>query len=702
MDPTTTQSEIAMPPLKTLLRTAGQVLRIDAITDGDKLWLTDVASTESRTCRWPALRVAMGNGIILLAEEDAVEAAQLTPVHLRSDEQALIEGIPVPFRTEKAVGIMLSKRKWLKALERHGVATFNPTPRLRAVIKDVEHELQEECPFGVDTLYQAARAVRRNEGNHRSLLPQFHLRGGPGGRRLHPEVERIIDKALEQAADPSSGMLRAVKVHNAVNSMIQLHNGVIAIVERPDYVMTVPQTPDAETQKRALDVPSLPTVTRRFNDRFTPYAICVRNEGKKRADQKFREHGARIRVDQALDIVHYDDTDTAVFLIDPKTGLPWGRCWLTAGVDEHTSAVLGCSMSERPRSSESAFEAVVHGIYPKDPRSPDFSLCRGKWEWYGQHGIVNLDNASYNATLQLQASVLEFDSEIAFSRPHHPTDKPDIEHFNHRLKAEFIQDLPGWVGPKEDRELLDVGLGSAVMPIDLFRKRLFAWIVDEYSNKPCGWQGKTPREAWREQFRDTTPLLPRRSPSQELMGTIFQPLTFRDSGGLLRMRLRYQSPQLEELRKRLGARATVWTRYMPSDLSYVYVLDPLSKNYLKVPCIEDSRYVHGLTNYQQSLILKKARLMKFRSPGLVQMYEARQVLVKDTKELLKSKKMRNRKLGYLVEKSGLESPSGDIQDAAEVRPTTPLIVNVMVTAVENMVADVDEVEFERDEEMELE
>ena len=84
------------------------------------------------------------------------------------------------------------------------------------------------------------------------------------------------------------------------------------------------------------------------------------------------------------------------------------------------------------------------------------------------------------------------------------------------------------------------------------------------------------------------------------------------------------------------------------------------------------------------------------------MYEARQALVTDTKDLLKSKKMRNRKLGYLVEKSGLDAPHGDIQDVVDVRSTTRLIVNATVTAVEDMVADVDEVKFERDEEMELE
>lgn len=682
MNPSTEVAEISMPSLKTLLRVGGVVCRIDAITEGDKLYLTDVASTESRSCHWPALRSAMSRGVVSLAEDSAVEQALMVPVHLRAGEQSLIEGIPVAFRTKKALGVMLTKRRWIHALQRHGVVNFNPSDFLRAVIKDVEHEFRESCPYGVDALYEAARTLRRNQGDHRSLLPQFHLRGGPGGRRLDPAVERIVDQALEQAANPASGKLRAVKVHNTVNAMVYLHN--------------------AGNAGTALEVPSVPTVTRRFNDRFTPYAVCVRNEGKKRADQKFREAGARIRVDRALDIVHYDDTDTAVFLIDPRTGLPWGRCWLTVGVDEHTSAVLGYSLSERPRSSESAFEAVVHGIYPKDPGSPDFSLCRGKWEWYGQHGIVNLDNASYNATLQLQASVLEFDAEIAFARPHHPTDKPDIEHFNHRVKFEFIQDLPGWVGPKEDRELLNVGLGSAVMSLDEFRKRLMAWIVDEYSNNPCGKEGKTPREAWREQFLDTAPLLPRRRPSQELMGTIFQKLTFRDSGGLLRMRLRYQSPQLEELRKRLGARAEVWVRFLPSSLSYLYVLDPLSKNYLKVPCIEDIRYVQGLTNYQQSLILKKARLMKLRSPGLVQMHEARQALVADTNELMKSKMLRQRKLGYQVHKSGLDVPTEETSELVDVPAHKPLVIEAMVSAVEYMVAEMDEVEFELDEDMEAE
>lgn len=676
------EPEIPMPVPKTLLRAAGVVLRIDAITEDAKLWLTDVASTQCKTCDWSQLQAAMRQGIVSIVDETAAVQALLVPVHLRAQEQRLIEDIPAAFRTEKALAVMLTKRRWILELERQGVKNFNPSPFLREVIRDVEHKLQEKCPYGLDAIYLAARTLRRNGGDHRSLLPQFHRRGGPGSHRLDSAVDRIIAQALDDAENPASGKLRPVKIHRAVEVMVRTHN--------------------AASAQALISTPSLPTITRRFNERFDPYVVCVRNEGKKRADQIFRETGSRIRVDQALDVVHYDDTDTATFLVDDRTGLPWGRAWLTAGVDENTAAVLGCALSERARSSESALEAVIHGIFPKDHNRPEFAKCRGKWEWYGQPGIVNLDNASYNATLQFQASVLEFDTEVAFARPHQPTDKSDIEHFNSRVKSEFIHDLPGWVGPKEDREMLDVGLGSAVMTLDDFRQRLFAWIVDEYSNKPCGKFGKTPREAWREQFQELPPLLPRKRPSQELMGTIFQKLTFRDSGGLLRMRLHYWSQDLADLRKKMGANAEVMLRYLPSSLAFLYVLNPFTKNYLKVPCTDDARYVEGLTNYQQSLVLKKARLMKMRAPGLTEMYKARQALISDTKELLSSKKLRQRKLGYQIHRSGLTDVSGVQPESSAVHKLETKFREVMVSAVEDMVTDVDEVELEMDEEMELE
>lgn len=671
---------IEMPQVKALLRASGVVCRVDKIDSNNAFWLTDVASTQTRRVSWDSLRTAMEQGVVRSAFSADADQALLVPIHLRSDAEKIFKSIPVAFRTDKAVAVMFEKQRWLAAIEKHGLEYLNPSRRFAAVLKDVERQLKEKCPYGMDALYLAHRTMKANEGDVRSLLPQFHLRGGGGGSRLFDEVEALMKEALDEAEDPSSGKLKAMKTYRALVVKLMLHN---------------------RTAERPRKCPSLPTVTRRFKERFSPYVICVRNEGKRRADQKYRETTPRVRMDRALEIVHYDDTDTAVFLTDERTGLPWGRAWLTVGIDEATQELHGMALSERARSTESAFEAVLNGIYPKNHDSVDFARCKSKWEGFGQPGIVNLDNASYNATLSLQASLLEFGIEVAFARPHHPTDKSDIEHFNHRFKAEFIQDLPGYVGPKEDREKLKDGMGSAVMTKREFRQRLLAWKNDEYSNTPNDRTGLTPREAWRAQFVDLPPPLPRHSPAQELMGTIIQELKFRDSGGLERMKLNYQSGPLAELRKRLGARAKVVVRYKPSDLSFIYVLNPFTKNYLRVPCASDPRYVVGLTNYQQHLVLKKVRLMKLASTGLPAMYEARMALVKDTKDLLKSKKMRQRKRAYQTLESGLIVPGGEFETVVPQK-SSPLIIDVMVTAVEDMVADLDETEFEFDEEVEAE
>lgn len=112
--------------------------------------------------------------------------------------------------------------------------------------------------------------------------------------------------------------------------------------------------------------------------------------------------------------------------------------------------------------------------------------------------------------------------------------------------------------------------------------------------------------------------------------------------------------------------------------------------------------MQGMSNYQQHLVLKKVRLLKLQSRSLDAMYEARQTLVKDTKELLRSKKMRQRKLGYQVHASGLQSPEDHQRGDASLAKAQSLTVNAMVSAVEDMVTDVNEIEFELDEEMELE
>ena len=386
-----TEGEFSLAP-GMLLQAAGVTFRISEDSTPSTVFLVNIHTHDARSCTPDELREAIRGKTVRALPLSQLAQAALVPIHLRDDDRRLIESIPAFMRSDAAIRDLFIKRKWVKLLREHGVKSFVPDAYLAASVAEVEHKTGEKCPIGIHTIYDAARALRRNDDDPRALLPHYHLRGGPGGHRLDPRLEQIIANALEAAASPSAGRLQASRIHDAVVSQVKQVN------------RAAPQDP--------LPFASVPTVTRRFKDRFTAYEICVRNYGSDRADSEFRQAGVRVRAERPLDVVQYDDLNTGVFMIDERTRLPWGRCWLTSGVDECTAAPMGMSMSERPRSTESALEAVILGIFPKDHSQPDFADCAGKWEWYGHHGLITFDNASYNETMRLQASVLEFGGEV--------------------------------------------------------------------------------------------------------------------------------------------------------------------------------------------------------------------------------------------------------------------------------------------------
>lgn len=652
-----------------LMRSAANAYRVTEATTAAEVFLQDVATMEVRSCTTEYMLEALRQGVVSRVSGTIQLAPLVRPEQPKGDE-AIIANIPEFMLSAAASKVLLAKHHWIKRLRRQGLRVFRPGPELTMALKEAEHSSKEVCPFGQDTLYRSWLTLRKYQGSVRSLLPKFHLRGGRGGHRLEPEVESIISNALEVVAGNKEKILRPSTVHDRVATLVGQFN-----LHRP--------------AEESLRVPSVPTVTRRFNERFTAYEIAVRRFGKKRADRMFRENLPRVRATHALDVVQYDDTDTCVFLIDSRTGLPWGRCWLTAGVDEYSGMVVGKEMSEASRSSVSALGAIVNGIFQKNHSADEFADCKNQWEAFGHHGLIVLDNAPYNASETIELSVLEFESEIELARPFHPTDKPDIEGFNHLLKSGYVSKLAGWSGPKEDRELLEEGIGGAIMTMTDFARGLNRWILDDYSNKPRS-TGRSPRELWRGSFAEHPPLVPRRQPSHELMLTEHRELTFRDSGGLLRNGLRYHSDELAVLRRRLGNGATVKVRTLPHNVGHLFVLDETTGHYLKVHCSE-TRYVAGMTEIQQSLIMKICRERKQKSPNMAEMQAARDALVDDTRRLSTSKKMIERKRAARAVKAGVDLTDGTKASAASKRAADKIVV---MTELEDLMVRLGEVKLD--------
>lgn len=202
-------AEISMPPLKTLLRVGGVVCRVDAITEGDKLYLTDIASTENRTCHWPVLRSAMSRGVVSLAEDLAVEQALMVPVHLRAREQSLIEGIPV---TGNSYGTLL------RCIDEGGIPgasytvdlakgkkTFNIPP---AVYRSIVQAMQQ-----TDTIEAGAAQLGCSVDAMRGLVASGCVtarklaltRHGRNGDRVCPADLRSFAEFLFRAAKTEDG-----------------------------------------------------------------------------------------------------------------------------------------------------------------------------------------------------------------------------------------------------------------------------------------------------------------------------------------------------------------------------------------------------------------------------------------------------------------------------------------------------------------
>lgn len=568
------------------------------------------------------------------------------------DLARILSEVPVGLMSEASQRVFIDKHTWLNALRRSGLDQLRNDDYSRLFLKDLERRLGEECPYTIATLYKASLKLRNEGDDPRALLPRFHLRGGPGRSRLHPLVSATIEDVIEAAAAERNEIITVESIWRDVLSAIQRIN-----FERG---------PDVEP----LAPPSRESVARRLHARVSAYDLCVRRYGRKYADQKFREMGARVRAERPLEVVEYDDMDTACFLVDEVTGLPWGRAYTTAGVDQCLGAPMAVEIGDEPRSRWSLASAIKMSIFPKDMTLPEFSSCVGSWECYGLPGVAILDNASYNDCYSIISQFAAVGVEVCLAKSFHPTGKCSIEHLNGVVKSQYISKLPGWCGRAATREKFAAGLSSAVLTLGEFRRGLYKWIVDEYMRIPRT-DGRAIVDRWRAAFRQSSPLLPHFQPDDLVFCTLPHRVGLRSSGGVLHLNLRYQSEALAALRRKIGWRAMVDIRVNPMDLKTIYVFDPLSRHYLRVPCIDCEGYANRITESQQRLIIKQCKRNRIFHPSFGQMVQAREQIVDEAGRLAKSKKVQQRKQSYRARDMDVNE-SSELHEAEAVHEETYL------------------------------
>lgn len=651
------------------LEDSGIRLLIDDKVDG--LWiLRNVNSNETRT---------VGDQFLI----DAIHKCQLSlPEHVSqriSDPNLLSssERGRINARQESSIAVrqMLEKRAWIDGLRAKGIDKIVDEAWVRSAIDHLARgELSGLKRYAISTLADAARLLEKANGDWSQLVPHFSGRGGPGIARIDSRADRVINQVIQEIkADPKRRIVKEDIYTSVIDEINSINLG----------------SPDGP-----IAVPGNTTMARRISEQFSAMEILARNTSSKHARKINRENSyPRDVAEFPLLISEYDDLNTENFLIDGTNGLPFGRAFLTQGVDQNTRVPLGFDFSHEPRSYDSGMGALLDSLLPKDLSRPEFQGCKHPWIGYGNQGMPLLDNASYNFSKSMELRTNDLQMLLAGARPYGPTEKCAIEHHNAITLTDFCAKQPGYCGSKDDDDRTKNGMNSAACTVADFKSNYVKWITGEFLNKP-GIDGWTPKQRWERHFKNHGPAVRWSREQVALFRLRPRLLRFRASGGIKRLNLVYNSKELMVLRKRLGASAQAMVHIDRHDLTYIKVTDPYTNKLIHVPCTTSHRYVSGLTEYQQVLILKTARQRGRKNPSLGEMIEARVELRDLVNKQMASAKAARRKYAMRVGKIEQLGPELIDPTVDSMPVSKPKIIEQVITNLEFNIIELEKVELE--------
>jgi len=642
--------------------------------NGDVYWiLRNVETNETRRAPESLLIDAILSGALTFTQSNS--QSLIASSALKSSELGRINA-----RRESTIAVnhMLLKRGWIDGLKRKGIDRIVDEPWVRSAMNDLERgHLKNFRRFSIGTLAEAARQIARNGGDWSQLVPSYSERGGPGVSRIDHRAEGEINRILEGIKLDETKKIVKTEICDSIRTAINALN----LAKREDLIQ----------------LPGDTTICRRIDALFPASEISSRNVSKRYSNKEYRDHSSpRDVAEYPLLVAEYDDLNTENFLIDDQNFLPFGRAHLTQGVCQNTGVPLGFDLSHEPRSYDSAVGAILDSLLPKDRSRPEFSSCKDPWIGYGVQGSILVDNASYNLSKSMDCRKEDVKLLLAGARPFGPTEKSTIEHHNAMTLKGFCANQPGYCGSKEDPERSKNGMDTAACTVTDYKRNYVMWVTGVLLNKPRkdGW---TRKQKWQAFFKDHGPAV--RWTREQLTLFRLRPRLhhFRESGGVLRLNLTYNSDELKVLRKRLGATAEVMIHIDRHDLTYIKVTDPFTRKLIHVPCTASHRYAFGITEYQQTLVLKLARERGQKNPDLQAMVQARvdirQLVLQSIASVKTARRKFAKRVGPMAE-YGLNIESIRTSDTKSKQPKKPDFVEQVITNLEWDIIRLEEVELE--------
>lgn len=484
-----------------------------------------------------------------------------------------------PTRREKPV-VDHAPEQWEEAKVRRAyvVAALevpNSRARLVPVIQEIWEKLrQPQKPPNAATVIRWKNRYQR-AGKDITVLIEQTERKGNHASRYPKELEDFIHKAIdEKYLCPERGTIQDTLDHAS------------ALVLRENHL-----------RPEALQLP-LPTrrLMKRIIDAIPAFDRYAARHGRTAAVKRFRSVQAHRTTAAPLERAEMDHTLLDMMVIDDHSGLPLGRPWITACIDDYTRCILGIFISFEPPSHFTVARCLKQAFLPKIQLLEDFPAIKNGW---GAHGVMRelvVDNGTEFHSVSLENACYSLGIEIHYSARKTPWFKGKIERFMGTLNRAIAHGSPGTTFQNIfDKEEYDPSK-HAVVRYSVLKEIVYTWVVDVYHQQVHRTIGMPPALMWARNIAPETILVPD-DPARldALLGrSETRRLTHK---GIELYGLLYNSHELTDLRRKLGDKLDVEVRVDTADLGKIFVFSPDRRQMFTVPAI-DSEYADGLSEWQ--------------------------------------------------------------------------------------------------------
>jgi len=382
-----------------------------------------------------------------------------------------------------------------------------------------------------------------------------------------------------------------------------------------DIVHEITSRVDIENRLRSddekLPIPSRTTVWRRIEAIDVERKLTAK-KGKRAAKQELSQPNQMEYPKFPLERVEIDHTLTDLFVVDDDDNLPLGRLTLTYCLDVATRYPLGFYLGFEPPSYLTVSACLHHAILPKGDAKTTYGM-EHEWLACGIPNMLVVDNGKEFIGASLQDACLSLGITLQQLPIKTPEFKATVERMFSTLNTGLFHMLPGTTfsnfGMKGDYD----SLRYASLKREEVNQLMHLFLIDIYAQRFHRGLGAVPARRWEDAMEKA--FFPRVPTSAEDLSILLARTTERNVNhyGIEFESLRYNCDELALLRHRLAGSAArtvnpsgkVKLKYMPSDLSHIFVFDPFTRTYIKVPAL-DQVYTNGLTLWSHTIIRHEA------------------------------------------------------------------------------------------------